>query len=99
MIKKTFFIIAVFTLISCDNKQNNETLEEINKKSAREVTLSTVTKGDTVYHLTKQTIWYNGEKIKQTTDTIITKLIENSWETDSTKIEKLNQIPIYVTVQ
>jgi hypothetical protein len=97
--KYTLACFVLFTILSCTNTNEQQNLETLNKKSAREVTLTTVTKGDTVYHLTKQIIWYNGEKIKQTTDTIITKLVENTWETDSTKIEKLNQIPIYVTVQ
>lgn len=96
--KYTLAVFTLFLILSCTNKQQ-QNLETLNKKSAREVTLTTVTKGDTVYHLSHQIIWYNGEKLKETTDTITTKLVENTWETDSTKIEKLNTIPIYVTVQ
>lgn len=98
--KKILVLLTVITLFSCNSSAEKEqNLENLDKKSAREVTLSTVTKKDTVYHLTKQIIWVNGEKIAEQTDTIITKLVENTWETDSTKVQKLNQVPIYVTVQ
>lgn len=96
--KKIVLMGGVFALFSCaENKGEN--LESLDKKSAREVTLTTVTKNDTVYHLTKQTLWLNGEKLVEKTDTIKTKLVENTWETDTTKVVKLNTIPIYVTVQ
>ena len=94
--KKTALILTLFSLLSCSEDKELETL---NKKSAREVTLSTVTKGDSVFHITKQVIWYNGEPLQQLTDTITTKLIENTWESNSTNVEKLNEIPIFVTVQ
>jgi len=84
--------------ISCGGSGEEQQLENLNKKSAREVTLTTVTKGDTVYHLTKQTIWMNGEKITSQTDTLVTTLNPKTWASDSTSV-KLNQIPIYVTVQ
>lgn len=84
--------------ISCGRSGEEQQLENLNKKSAREVTLTTVTKGDTVYHLTKQSIWMNGEKITSQTDTLVTTLNPKTWASDSTSV-KLNQIPIYVTVQ
>ena len=98
---KHILVFGFFILfLSCTNTgTGNQNLEELDQKSAREVTLTTATKGDTVYHITKQIIWVNGEKIQEKTDTITTKLTENTWEADSSKVEKLNQIPIYVTVQ
>lgn len=96
--KKTLFFLGLIMLSSCGNTNNDQALENLDKKSSREVTLTTVTKGDTVYHLTKQTIWINGEKIADKVDTLTTKLQENSWGADTTSM-KLNQIPIYVTVQ
>ncbi|MBA5793115.1 hypothetical protein H1R17_08900 [Flavobacterium sp. xlx-214] len=96
--KKTFFFLGLIMLSSCGNTNNDQALENLDKKSSREVTLTTVTEGDTVYHLTKQTIWINGEKIADKVDTLTTKLQENSWGADTTSM-KLNQIPIYVTVQ
>lgn len=83
--------------MSCTT-QSEEKLESLDKKSAREVTLTTVTNGDTVYHLTHQNIWINGERIAQKTDTIITRLSEATWSTTEGE-NRLNEIPIYVTVQ
>lgn len=96
--KAILFVLSLTFLVSCQNPTQEQTLEGLNKKSAREVTLTTVTKGDTVYHLTKQNIWVNGEQIAQKVDTIKTKLTETTWNSDENQI-KLNQIPIYVTVQ
>lgn len=96
--KVTFLVLSLILFASCQNPTQEQTLEGLNKKSAREVTLTTVTKGDTVYHLTKQNIWVNGEQIAQKVDTIKTKLTETTWNSDENQI-KLNQIPIYVTVQ
>lgn len=90
-----FFI--TMALIGCESN-NNQNLESLDKKSAREVTLITVTNTDKVYHITKQNIWVNGEKIAEKTDTITTSLKENTWSNDSLT-KKLNEIPIYVTVQ
>lgn len=89
--------LMVLAMVSCQNTPE-EKLENLDKKSAREVTLSTVTKNDTVLHITKQNIWVNGTKIKEQSDTIKTSLKEASWGADSTSM-KLNEIPIYVTVQ
>lgn len=92
------FLFLGIIAISCQTSASEEPLENLDKKSAREVTLRTITKGDVVYHLTEQNIWVNGERIAQKTDTIETKLQESTWSTDSTSM-KLNEIPIYVTVQ
>lgn len=96
--KKILFVWSLAFFMSCQNPTQEQNLESLNKKSAREVTLTTITKGDTVYHLTKQNIWVNGEQIAQKVDTIKTKLTEATWSSDENQI-KLNQIPIYVTVQ
>lgn len=90
-------LTVIMSLFSCNNTPT-ENLENLDKKSAREVTLTTVTKNDTVYHLTKQIIWINGDKIVSKVDTLKTPLKVNSWSTDTTNM-KLNQVPIYVTVQ
>lgn len=92
----TLFSLIVF--VSCSAPAKEEPLENLDKKSAREVTLTMVTKGDTVYHLTKQNIWVNGEKIAQKVDTVKTNLTQNTWSSNNTTV-KLNEIPIYVTVQ
>lgn len=96
--KKTIPFLVLTLMVSCGGSGEEQPLENLDKKSAREVTLTTVTKGDTVYHLTKQTIWVNGEKITSQTDTLTTTLTPKTWVTDSTSV-KLNEIPIYVTVQ
>jgi len=89
-------ILVSFIVASCQSNERN--LEHLDKKSAREVTLTTVVKGDSVYHITKQNIWFNGEKIIEKADTITTPLKMNSWSaTDSSS--QLNTLPIYVTVQ
>ncbi|HAD78401.1 MAG TPA: hypothetical protein DCF99_01820, partial [Flavobacteriaceae bacterium] len=59
--------------------------------SAREVVLTTETKGDSVLHITKQKIWSNDLMIAEKVDTLITH--KQYTPTDSTKI------PIYVTIQ
>jgi len=91
------FFAASFFIISCQNAPE-QTLESLDKKSAREVTLTTVTKNDTVFHITKQSIWLNGEQIAQHSDTVVTTLKPNTWGSESSET-KLNEIPIYVTVQ
>jgi len=96
--KVTFLVLSLILFASCQNPTQEQALENLDKKSAREVTLTTITKGDTVYHLTKQNIWVNDVQIAQKTDTIKTKLTENTWSSDENML-KLNQIPIYVTVQ
>lgn len=96
--KKIFAASFLLTLVACGSSDKKNELENLDKKSSREVTLSTVTKGDSVYHLTKQIIWLNGEEIATKIDTIKTGLKPNTWNTDTTAL-KLNQVPIYVTVQ
>lgn len=96
--KISFFILSLALFVSCQNVSQEQTLENLDKKSAREVTLTTITKGDTVYHLTKQNIWVNGERIVQKVDTVKTKLTEKTWSSSENQV-KLNEIPIYVTVQ
>ncbi|HLW63127.1 MAG TPA: hypothetical protein VKY33_06965 [Flavobacterium sp.] len=96
--KTTFVILSLILFASCQNPTQEQALENLDKKSAREVTLTTITKGDTVYHLTKQNIWVNGERIVQKVDTVKTSLTEKTWNSSENQV-KLNEIPIYVTVQ
>lgn len=91
-----FLVSLVF--ISCSSSQNSNNLEQIDKKSAREVTLKTITKGDSVLHITIQNIWYNGERITAKSDTLITPVNPKTWgDVDTSKT--LSKVPIYVTVQ
>lgn len=90
---------------SCNQGQgtNSEPLvNSVDKNSAREVQLSTVEAGDTVFHIVKQKIWVKGKLIADVSDTIKTPLNQESqdWE-PSEKVDKneLVKIPIYVTVQ
>ena len=91
--KKILFItLPLATFFACQSNQNeNQNLEQIDKKSAREVVLSTKTVGDSVMHITKQKIWSNDLVIAEKVDTLITH--KQYTPTDSTKI------PIYVTIQ
>ena len=59
--KKILFItLPLTTFFACQSNQNeNQNLEQLDKKSAREVVLTTETKGDSVLHITKQKIWAN----------------------------------------
>jgi hypothetical protein len=93
------YLLAIFVLtglFSCTEKE--KPLETLDKKSAREVTLKTVTQGDSVLHITTQNIWYNGERIVAKNDTIITAKSPNTWDTKDS-LKTLNKVPIYVTVQ
>ncbi|MGV0923509.1 hypothetical protein [Empedobacter tilapiae] len=91
--KKILLItLSLTTFFACQSSQNeNQNLEQIDKKSAREVVLTTETKGDSVLHITKQKIWSNDLMIAEKVDTLITH--KQYTPTDSTKI------PIYVTIQ
>jgi len=91
--KKILLItLPLTTFFACQSNQNeNQNLEQIDKKSAREVVLTTETKGDSVLHITKQKIWSNDLIIAEKVDTLITH--KQYTPTDSTKI------PIYVTIQ
>lgn len=92
MKKIVFLAVALTTLFACQSNQNeNQNLEQIDKKSAREVVLTTETVGDSVLHITKQKIWSNDLMIAEKVDTLITH--KQYTPTDSTKI------PIYVTIQ
>lgn len=84
--------------MACGNKAEEQALEQLDKKSAREVTLKTVTQGDSVLHITDQHIWYNGEQIVSKSDTIITAVAPNTWGSVDTS-NTLNKVPIFVTVQ
>jgi len=96
---KLYFFACILALISCENNSKEQNLENLNKKSAREVVLTTQVKGDTVYHITKQIIWYNNEQIASGSDTIVTLKKENTWETAQDSTLSLEKIPIYVTIQ
>ncbi|WP_270090551.1 hypothetical protein [Sphingobacterium sp. SYP-B4668] len=88
--------ISILSLLSCNNRE--QSLEQLDKKSAREVTLKTLTEGDSVLHITTQHIWYNGEQIAFKSDTLVTARTPNTWnQVDST--QTLSKVPIYVTVQ
>lgn len=92
MKKIVFLTLISTTFIACQSNQNeNQNLEQLDKKSAREVVLTTETKGDSVLHITKQKIWANDMMIAEKVDTLITH--KQYTPTDSTKI------PIYVTIQ
>lgn len=78
------------SLFSCQtNTQPEQTLEQLDKSSAREVVLTSAEKGDTILHITKQKIWSNNELIAEKIDTLKTV---KSWN-DTIKA------PIYVTIQ
>ena len=96
--KYSFLILTVLGLGSCSNPKEEQSLEQLDKKSAREVTLKTVTEGDSVLHITTQHIWYNGEQIAEKSDTIKTELAPKTWGTVDTA-NTLGKVPIYVTVQ
>lgn len=95
------YLLSIFSLLalaSCDHQQKEQKLEQLDKKSAREVTLKTTLKGDSVLHITTQHIWYNGEQIAAKSDTIITAASPTTWDgIDSA--QTLRNVPIYVTVQ
>lgn len=98
MNKCLFGGILLLAMGACSNAQKEQPLEQLNKKSAREVTLKTVTQGDSVLHITTQHIWFNGEEIASKSDTLKTAVAPNTWDTvDST--QTLSKVPIYVTVQ
>lgn len=80
------------------NNQQEKPLETLDKKSAREVTLKTVTEGDSVLHITTQHIWFNGEQVASKSDTIKTAVAPKSWDAVDSN-NTLSKVPIYVTVQ
>jgi hypothetical protein len=99
--KNSFVPIGFLTALyfaACQAPTQEQPLAALDKKSAREVTLLTKTHGDSVYHITVQHLWFNGEQIATKTDTLVTPLTPQTWEsTDST--QNLGNVPIYVTVQ
>ncbi|HLS38448.1 MAG TPA: hypothetical protein VK023_09275 [Sphingobacterium bovisgrunnientis] len=97
--KYLFLLITLVGFASCANSSSEEKpLEQLDKKSAREVTLKTVTQGDTVLHITTQHIWYNGEQVASKSDTIKTEVAPKTWgAVDSAST--LSKVPIFVTVQ
>ncbi|MDM1043249.1 hypothetical protein HX004_02710 [Myroides sp. 1354] len=97
--KKAIGIASFIALIAtaCTQQQSTQNLESLDKKSAREVTLKTITSGDSIYHITAQTIWVNGKMVQQKVDTITTAKNFSDWgDNQPTSLEK---IPIYVTVE
>lgn len=96
--KYLFGALTLMALASCNQPQKEQALEQLDKKSAREVTLKTVVQKDSVLHITTQHIWFNGEQIASKSDTIITAVAPDTWNAvDST--QNLGKVPIYVTVQ
>lgn len=97
--KYLFVFLSLLSVISCTSGiKKEQALEELDKKSAREVTLKTVTQGDSVLHITTQHIWFNGDEVASKSDTIKTAVAPKSWDAvDSSKT--LSKVPIYVTVQ
>ncbi|MFZ4861591.1 hypothetical protein ACL9RF_05345 [Sphingobacterium sp. Mn56C] len=94
--KYNLALFAVLLMWSCNSEQT-QNLEQLDKKSAREVTLTTLEKGDSILHITKQNIWYNGENVAQKVDTLITAAKPQTW--NSTDTSSLRHVPIFVTVQ
>ncbi len=95
--KYLLIITASIFLWSCAG-QEEKALEDLDKKSAREVTLMTVQHGDSVYHISKQKIWFNGEMISESIDTLTTPNKVATWGEEAGKTS-LAEVPIYVTVQ
>ena len=96
--KYLLMTLSLLGLASCTNVSEEKSLEQLDKKSAREVTLKTVTQGDTVLHITTQHIWYNGEQVASKIDTIKTEVAPKTWGQVDTA-NTLSKVPIYVTVQ
>lgn len=91
-------ILCFISTTSCQDWQDEQALEQLDKKLAREVTLKTVTQGDSVLHITTQHIWYHGEQITSKSDTIVTAVAPNTWSSVDSSAT-LSKVPIYVTVQ
>jgi len=91
-------ILGLIAIAACQNRQREQALTQLDKKLAREVTLKTVTQGDSVLHITTQHIWYQGEQIASESDTIKTAVQPNTWDRADSSAT-LSQVPIYVTIQ
>lgn len=91
IMKRLAYLALPVLFISCTSGGNNkeQKLEQIDKNSAREVVLTSVEKGDTVLHLTKQKIWANNQLVAESVDTLKTV---KGWNDTIKK-------PIYVTIQ
>lgn len=96
--KYSLAILCVIAISACQQRQREQALTQLDTKLAREVTLKTVTNGDTVLHITTQYIWYNGEQIASKSDTIRTAVIPGTWERADSSVT-LSEVPIYVTIQ
>lgn len=95
---KIFSLLGLALLVSsCSQNKPTNNLSELEKSSAREVTLHSVIKGDSVYHITSQTIWANDQIVAQKSDTIVTAKEISDW--NASKPTSLVRVPIYVTVQ
>lgn len=95
--KQTLVILTSLLFFGC--KEKEQVLEQLDKKSAREVTLTTVQQGDSVWHITHQVIWFNGTKIAEQSDTVRTVNARADWGAEDTPSNQLSKVPIYVTVQ
>lgn len=94
-----YYLLAAAILLLFGCKEKEQVLEQLDKKSAREVTLSTVKQGDSVWHITHQVVWFNGSKLAEQSDTLRTANVRGDWSTEDTTSNQLSKVPIYVTVQ
>lgn len=94
--KYILFVAIAILGVSC-GQSGDSNLEQLDKKSAREVSLKAVEVGDSILHITEQKIWANGQLIAQKSDTIKTAKQVPNW--DSTTPTTLVKTPIYVTVE
>lgn len=100
--KKIYTLVVLLglflTITSCtgsSRSQNN--LATLDKKSAREVSLKSVVVGDSIFHITDQKVWANGQLIIEKRDTIKTVKEVKVWNNE--QITTLVKAPIYVTVE
>ncbi|MFD0700665.1 hypothetical protein [Myroides pelagicus] len=100
--KKIYTLVVLLglflTITSCtgsSRSQNN--LATLDKKSAREVSLKSVAVGDSIFHITDQKVWANGQLIIEKRDTIKTVKEVKGWNNE--QITTLVKAPIYVTVE
>lgn len=89
--KKIYLTVIILgSFYACQSgTEQEQKLEQLDKTSAREVTLSSKETGDTILHITNQKIWSNNQLISEKIDTLKTvKTVADSIGT-----------PIYVTIQ
>lgn len=96
--KYSIAILFILCCLSCVPPAKEQPLENLDKKSAREVTLMTVVQGDSVLHITKQHIWFNGEQVASKSDTLKTEVAPKTWDAIDSA-QTLSKVPIFVTVQ